>query len=323
MLGVALLLQATLTIGVVGPATSAEYLPVRLAESGGHLATETVQARLQSFRSPAEAAEALAAGRVDLAATTLDAALRVGHVRGVPPRLVFGLTTAPPVALLVPAGRRGEILGVAELAGKPVGIPAPGTPEAEALAGMLAVAGLAPERVTVVSLGERQMVRALVAGEVAAAVLADPWASRLVQEGLAAVLADLRQPAGVERWLGAQGVHAAVFVAGNSRLGERELVPVVRALLRSLRQARTAPPDELALRLGSAAGGEEGDFALRVAGVRGVLVPDGLVTEAALEAGIALARVRAQLPVALKLPSDLERLLFLEPLRQAIAGTPR
>jgi NitT/TauT family transport system substrate-binding protein len=323
MLGITLLLQATLTIGVTGPVTSAEYLPVRLAETSGHFASEKVAARLQTFRSPAEAAEALAAGRVDLAAITLDAALRLGHVRGVPPRLVFGLTTAPPVALLVPAGRQGEILGVAELAGKTVGIPAPGTPEAEALTGMLARAGLSPERVTTVSLGERPLARALAAGEVAAAVLTDPWASRLVQEGQAAVLADLREPGGVERWLGAQGVHVAVFVAGQSRLGERELVPVARALLRAMRQARSAPPDELAAGLGPAAAGEEGDFALRVAGVRGVFVPDGLVTEAALEAGIALARARAKLPVVLKLPRDLERLLFLEPLRQAIAGTPR
>jgi NitT/TauT family transport system substrate-binding protein len=322
VLGVALLLQATLTIGVAGPVTSAEYLPVRLAESAGHFASENVSARLRTFRSAAEAAEALAAGRVDLAATTLDAALRLGDAHGVPPRLVFGLTAAPPVALLVPAGRRGEIFQVTDLGGKTVGIPAPGTPEAEALTAILAAAKLAPERVTTVSLGERRLARALAAGEVAAAVLADPWASRLVEDGQAAVLVDLRQPDGVERWLGARGVHTAVFVASQSRLGERELVPVARALLRAMRQAQTASPGELA-GLGSAAAGEEGDFALRVAGVHGVLIPDGLVTEAALEAGIALAQTRARLPMAVKLPSDRERLLFLGPLRRAIADTPR
>jgi NitT/TauT family transport system substrate-binding protein len=323
MFGVALLLQATLTIGVAGPATSAEYLPVRLAESAGHFASEKVSVRLQTFRSAAEVAEALAAGRVDLAATTLDAALRLGHVHGVPPRLLFGLTAAPPVALLVPTGRSGEMLGVAELAGKTIGITAPGTPEAEALVGMLAAAGLSMDRVTAVSLGERPLARALAAGEVAAAVLADPWASRLVQDGQAAMLADLRQPDGVERWLGPRGVHAAVFVAADSLRGERELVPVARALLRAMRQAQTAPPGELAAGLGPAARGEEGDFALRVAGVRGVLIPDGLVTEAALEAGVALARVRARLPAVVKLPGDLERLLLLEPLRKARAGTAR
>ena len=323
MLGVALLLQATLTIGVTGPGTSAEYLPVHLAESAGHFASEKVAARLKTFRSPAEAAEALAAGRVDLAAITLDAALRLGHVHGVPPRLVFGLTTAPPVALLVPAARRGEIVGMTALAGKTVGIPAPGTPEAEALTGMLAAAGLSPAGVTTVSLGELPLARALAAGEVDAAVLADPWASRLVQEGRAAVLADLRQPGGAERWIKASGVHAAVFVAGNGRLGERELVPVARALLRAMQQVKTASPGELAAGLGPAAAGEEGDLALRVEGVRGVLVPDGLVTEAALEAGIELALARAKLPVVVKLPWNLERLLFLEPLRQAIAGRPR
>jgi hypothetical protein len=47
------------------------------------------------------------------------------------------------------------------------------------------------------------------------------------------------------------------------------------------------------------------------------------VAEAALEAGIALAQTRARLPMAVKLPSDRERLLFLEPLQRAIADTPR
>ena len=266
MLGVALLLQATLTIGVTGPATSAEYLPVRLAESAGHFASEKVAARLQTFRSPAEAAEALAAGRVDLVAITLDAALRLGHVHGVPPRLVFGLTTAPPVALLVPAGRRGEIVGVTALAGKTVGIPAPGTPEAEALTGMLAAAELSPERVTTVSLGERPLARALAAGEVDAAVLADPWASRLVQEGRAAVLADLRQPGGAERWLGARASTRRCSWPAIAASGSVSWSPSSGRC--SGRCGRCGRRHRASWRraLGPAAAGEEGDFALRVDG---------------------------------------------------------
>ena len=142
MLGVALLLQAT-----ARPSASRDrrprrkYLPVRLARVRGSFRVgEASRCGSDSGARPRSTA-ALAAGRVDLAATTLDAALRLGHAHGVPPRLIFGLTAAPPVALLVPAGRRGEMLEVADLAGKTIGIPAPGTPEAEALAGMLAARG--------------------------------------------------------------------------------------------------------------------------------------------------------------------------------------
>ena len=122
----ALLLQATLTIGVTGPATAPEYLPVRLAEKAASAGESAPRLALRSFRSAADAAEALAAGRVDLVATTLDAALRLGHVNGAPPRLIFGLTAAPPVALLAPADKQDRARTPGDLAGKIVGITAPG-----------------------------------------------------------------------------------------------------------------------------------------------------------------------------------------------------
>jgi NitT/TauT family transport system substrate-binding protein len=317
MLGVALFLQATLTIGVAGPATSPEYLPVHVAETAGYFAEEKARVSVRTFRSPADAAEALASGRVDLAATSLDAALRVGHLRGAPPRLIYGLTVAPPVALLVPTGRKAEIRGLADLEGKTVGITAPGTPEAEALGALLAKAGIRPERVALASYGERPLARALGAGEVAAAVIGDPWATRLVREGQAAVLADLRTPAEAARWLGGETVHAAVFVPASSRLGDADLVAVARALLRGTRRVRAAPPGDLAAGLGSSVVGDPEDFALRVEGARGTFIADGMVTPEALEAAVQLAETRARLPAVVNLPFRLGRLLFLEPLRRA------
>ena len=317
MLGFALLLQATVTFGVGGPATSPEYLPARVAEAAGYFAEENLRVSLQAFRSPAEAAAALAAGKVDLAATSLDAALRVGHVRGVPPRLIFGLTSVPPVAILVPAARRAEVRDLADLEGKTVGITAPGTPEAEAMAALLAQARIRPERVTLASYGERRLAQALGAGEIVAGVIGDPWATRLVRDGLATTLIDLRQPAEAARRLGGEIVHAAVFIPGASGIPEASLDAVARALLRASRRVRTAPPEALAAGLAASIIGEGDDFTLRVAGARDVFIPDGMVTSGALEASLELLQDRARLPVAVRLPGRLERLLFLEPLRRA------
>lgn len=317
MLGLSLLLQATLTLGVAGPATSPEYFPVRVAEAAGYFTEEKVEVSLQSFRSAAEAAEALAEGRVDLAATSLDAALRLGHVKGAPPRLVFGLTATPPVALLVPAGRQGEVRALADLAGKTVGITAPGTPEAEALGALLAHARVRPERVIVASFGERRLAQAVRSGEVAAAVIGDPFATRLTREGQAVILADLRKPDEAARWLGTATVHAAVFVSAASRRTETDLTPVLRALLRASRRARAEAPDALAPGLPGSVTGEREDFALRVEGARTALIPDGMVTVAGLEGGVELAQARARLPAVVDLPWRLERLLFLDPLRAA------
>src|SRR5262245_30414155 len=124
-----LLLQTTLTITVAGPLGSPEYLPLRIAEAEGYFADEGLRVSLRTVRAEAGAAEALGRGQSDLAATSLDAALRFGHVQGAPPRLAFGLTRAAPVALLVPAGQKDTIRTVQDLVGKTVGIPAPGTPE--------------------------------------------------------------------------------------------------------------------------------------------------------------------------------------------------
>ncbi|MGH7369156.1 MAG: hypothetical protein ACREK9_22400, partial [Candidatus Rokuibacteriota bacterium] len=78
------LLQASLTIAVAGPATSPEYLPLRVAEAEGLFAARQLTVSLRSERSDAGAAEALAAGQAQLAATSLDAALRLGSADGTP-----------------------------------------------------------------------------------------------------------------------------------------------------------------------------------------------------------------------------------------------
>jgi ABC-type nitrate/sulfonate/bicarbonate transport system substrate-binding protein len=78
------LLQTTLTIAVSGPATNPEYWPLHLAEAEGYFAQEKLAVSLEANRADAGAAEALGRGRVDLAATSLDAALELGHVGGRP-----------------------------------------------------------------------------------------------------------------------------------------------------------------------------------------------------------------------------------------------
>ncbi len=140
------LLQASLTIAVAGPPTSPEYLPLHVAQAEGLFTAQQIAVTLRSTRSDAAAAEMLAAGQAQLAATSLDTALRLGGTEGVPPRLVWALTAAPPVALLVAPGRADTIRSAADLVGQTVAIPAPGTAEDQALGLLLARAGVAMHR---------------------------------------------------------------------------------------------------------------------------------------------------------------------------------
>src|ERR687887_271776 len=101
MLAVILAAQA-LTLAVSGPPTSSEYLPLRVAEAEGYFAREGLAVTLKTTRAEPGAAEALAQGQADLAATSLEAILRFGpRTSKQAPRLVLGLTAAPLVGLLV------------------------------------------------------------------------------------------------------------------------------------------------------------------------------------------------------------------------------
>jgi NitT/TauT family transport system substrate-binding protein len=186
------LLQTSLTIVVAGPPTSSDYLPLYVAQADGLFTAQQLSVTLRSTRSDVAAAEILATGQAQLAATSLDAALRLGGTEGVPPRLVWGLTAAPPVALLVAPGRVDTIRSAADLAGQTVAVTAPGTAEDQALGLLLARAGVPMHRVKVLSLGERGVARALEGGEVAAGVLGEPHVSRLVEGGKAVIAVDLR-----------------------------------------------------------------------------------------------------------------------------------
>ncbi len=346
-------LWAAITIAVAGPATSAEYLPVYVAQSEGYFAQEKLDVTLTTERSESDAALALARGRVDIAATSLDAAYRVGHINGALPPLLFGLTAAAPVAILVSPSHQETVRSPRDLRGQPVGLPGVGTPEQAMLATILVRAGVKVHHVPLRSFSNRALAGALEQGEVAAAVMADPWITRLVDEvvvrgaaggepraeksavrGAAggepraekpavSILVDLRTRSDAARWLGAETVHAALFVRADSVVGEQDLVALVRALLRAVARISDVPAETLAAGLPASVIGQPGDFALRVAGARQSYLPRGRVTEDMLKASVVQARERTEMPAAVKLPWwRWSSLLLTRPLERAAAASP-
>ena len=185
---------------------------------------------LRTTRSEIGAAEALAQSQVDLAATSLEALLRFGIRDGQNPRLLFGLTAAPPVALVVDAAH-GRLRTVADLVGQRVALSAPGAAEHTWLTLLLARARLTPAQIQLTSVGAHGLDRALMTGEVRAALVPEPVASRVLGERRATLLADLRTPVATQKALGVPTVSAAIFVRAERRPGERELAAFTRGLL--------------------------------------------------------------------------------------------
>jgi ABC-type nitrate/sulfonate/bicarbonate transport system substrate-binding protein len=330
-------LWAAITIAVAGPATSPEYLPLFVAQSEGYFAQEKLEVTLTIERSESDAAQAMARGRADIAATSLDAAYRVGHIKGALPSLLFGLTAAPPVAILVSPSHKETVRSPRDLRGQPVGVPGVGTPEQAMLTTILTREGIKIHHVPLRSFSNRALAGALEQGEVAAAVMADPWVTRLVDEAvrgaaegepraekIVSILVDLRTRSDAARWLGAETVHAALFLRADSAVGEQDLVALAKALLRAVARVSDTPAETLAAGLPASVIGRPGDFALRVAGARQGYLPRGRVTEDMLKASLRQARERAELPAAVKLPwfrwSPLLRTGPLE--RATAAGEP-
>ena len=322
MTGLGAGLLAAITIAVAGPASAPEYLPIQVAQAEGYFTQEKIEVALKIERSEGDAARALGRARADIAATSLDAALRLGHVEGAAPLLVFGLTAAPPVALLVSPLHKDTLRTVSELRGQIVGLPGAGTPEQAMLEILLARAHVRIHQVPVRSFGIRALEGALTRGEVAAAVMADPSITRMVDDGTGSILVDLRRRADAARWLGAETVHAGLFVRAGSTLTDAELTGLARALLRGVARVTEATPEALLAVLPASVTGTPEDFRARLEGSRQSYLPGGVVTAEVLAASMEQARDRTPFPAALKLPwFNWSSLLMMGPLQRASGAT--
>ena len=304
------LLQASLTIAVAGPPTLPDYLPLHVAHADGLFTAQQLSVTLRSTRSDAAAAEMLASGRAQLAATSLDAALRLGGTDGAPPRLVWALIAAPAVALLVAPGRVDTIKSAADLVGETIAVPAPGSAEDQALGLLLARAGVPMHRVKVLSLGERGVARALEGGAVAAGVLGEPHVSRLVDSGRAVIAVDLRTAKDAAAALGGPTVGTGLFAKGGTEPPAATIQALRAALQAAVQRVVSVEPTALQATLPAAVIGSSDDFALRLRSARDLFLADGRVTAETLERSLDLLRLRAPLPAKVNLPRKPERLLI-------------
>ncbi|MGH7313463.1 MAG: ABC transporter substrate-binding protein [Candidatus Rokuibacteriota bacterium] len=317
MLALIVLLQA-FSVAVSGPPTSPEYLPLRVAQAEGYFSREGLSVTLKTTRSEVGAAEALAQGQVDAAATSLEALLRFGPRQPQQrARLVLGLTAAPAVALLVAARLADTVRSVDKLVGLRIGVTAPGAPEQAWLTAVLERGGLKPSEVDIVSLGSRGLASAIARGDVQAGLIHEPLASQLLGEGRAAVLADLRSPDAVRHALGDVTVNAAVFVRTDRRPHDRVLTAFARAMLAAQRRLATAHASTLAERLPGGVVGLPEEFARRLEAARTLYLIDTVVEPEQVSRTIELIRARLPLAAAVRIPKAAE-LLHTGPLRQAI-----
>jgi hypothetical protein len=165
-------------------------------------------------------------------------------------------------------------------------------------------------RVKVLSLGERGVARALEGGAVAAGVLGEPHASRLVDSGRAVIAVDLRTAKDAAAALGGPTVGAGLFAKGGTGPPAATIQALRAALQAAVQRVVSVAPTALQATLPAAVIGSPDDFALRLRSARDLFLADGRVTAETLERSLDLLRLRAPLPAKVNLPRKPERLLI-------------
>jgi hypothetical protein len=193
---------ASVIVAVGGPPEDLAYLPVHAAMALGTFEAEGVQVTLKRAKHPTAAVEALRGRDAGIAVTTLDNAIRGAWARKIPVQVLAAHVRAPAVALLVAPATKDSIRRVEDLRGKVVGIPGPGSTGHLLLAQLLRNARIGPSQVDARSIGSTALLTQLASGDLPAAMVEEPWLSRLLDGERASLLIDFRRPAETERLLG-------------------------------------------------------------------------------------------------------------------------
>jgi ABC-type nitrate/sulfonate/bicarbonate transport system substrate-binding protein len=316
------------TVSVGGPADDPAYLPVHAAAALGTFAAEGIEVTLKRAKHPTAAMAALRDRGAGIAVATLDEAIRGAWIRKLPVQVIVAHVRAPTVALLVAPGARDTIRRVEDLRGKPIGIPGPGTTGHLLLAAVLRGARIDPSKVDMRSVVSPALLAQLASGDLGAAMVEEPWVSRLLEAGRASVLVDLRQPAEIERLLGGPFYEvvsvAAIPVEQSAKekpkagsTAKKEAPPPIqpppgpvlaayaRALARVQIWLATTPPQAIAERLPPALVGDRARFEARIGPRQGAYAGTGEATLAGLETSLrALRAGGSPWPVTLSVGAD-------------------
>jgi len=336
------------TVAVGGPTEDPAYLPVHAAVALGTFEAEGVKVTLKRTKHPTEAVAALRGHDVPIAVATLDEAIRGAWARKLPVQVLVAHVRAPAVALLVAPAARETVRRVEDLRGKAVGIPGPGSTGHLLLAQLLRQARLRPWEVDSRSVGTTGLLARLGSGDLAAAMVEEPWAGRLLAADRAGLLVDFRQPAEVERVLGGPFYEVVSVVVGPpteeetkaakeaAKAGkklppprqepppEAALVAYARAVARVQAWLAGTPPETVAERLPAALVGDRARFVARLTPLQAAYAGTGEATREGLEATIRVLRSGGSpWPVTLTVgPGELAAPAAVTEARRQLGATP-
>ncbi len=272
------------TLSVPGPGNLL-YLPLVLAPRIGADLAEGLAFDINYLGGGPQALRHLLERNCDFAGAGLSA-LGLQRYNSRPVVCVVPLTRVPAYTLLVRAGLQGQVRRIADLQGRVIGVKghAPGGRSTSQLFAeyLLGRAGLPPDRVNYVAAGQSydSQHASLVSGAVDAVVADEPFATRLVRQKVAFVLADFHDLETTRKLLGGLFLNGMLGTRLDMVAERPEVVgQVVRAVKRALVWIETHSAEQMVEALAPAQA-EERAILLQVLRQRkNIYAPDGRISD--------------------------------------------
>jgi len=240
-----------ITLASPGPA-SFSYLPIDLIKKIGADRAEGVDLEVRYYGGGPLAANEMLKGNSDFAALGMSA-LATFHADRKDVRSIVSVSRTPTYVLSVRSELRPDIQKIADLKGRVIGVHSSGknskSTSRQLVEFMLNRAGVAADSVNYLSAGQsyQEQRAALASGAVDALMGGEPFSSRLQEEGLVYILADLHNEKEARLALGGPFLYVQIATRGNLLEQQPEKVKRMAAVMRRVLQwIASHQPDEIA-----------------------------------------------------------------------------
>jgi NitT/TauT family transport system substrate-binding protein len=235
------------TIGAAGSSGQIAFLALNVLKTKGYAKEFGVDFDITDFGSGAKGVEALVTGTVDMLGGVYEHAIRM-QAKGQDIKSVVCTFNAPGLVLGVTKASASNYRSIADLKGKYVGVSAPGSATHNFLNLLLTRAGLKPEDVSVISVGNAMGAVAAIRtrGELQAIVNYDPVIAELESTGDIKVVADTRSIDETHAVYGSDYTSLCLLSGGDFlRKNPNTAQAMVNGMIKALRWMSKATPDEI------------------------------------------------------------------------------
>jgi NitT/TauT family transport system substrate-binding protein len=244
---------STIKISLASPGpASFSYLPIDLIKKIGADQAEGVDLDIRYLGGGPLAAKEMLDGNSDFAALGMSA-LATFHANGKDVRSIVSLSRAPTYVLSVRSDLRKNIKKIADLKGRVIGVHSGGrnnkSTSQQLAEFMLIRAGISPDSVNYLPAGQsyEEQRAALASGTIDALMGEEPFSTRMKEEGLVYVLADLLEPSASRQALGGPLLYVQIATRGSVMTQQPEKAKRMVAIMRrTLQWISTHSPDEIA-----------------------------------------------------------------------------